>query len=460
MELQLNQRAVSRKETLVAPDAFSRQEIGGVLESLKDMFSGLSEAEKAAFGRLLFGAKRPPIQALRQTPAEEILNTSELAVLAEMEALDVSPVPAQAASMVLIMKGTRLCNLRCTYCHAWREGPGNVMSFTVLARSIRDALLAPGIRHVEFVWHGGEITLLGTKFLRKALWLQQRYLRHGVTVTNAAQTNAVDVPDDVMFFLRDFGISVGVSIDGPPSINDTRRVDKEGKGTSDRILQTLAKFRENNVKFGLLAVIDAEIAAVPPRDLLDYFLSTGATKMDVLNVLPENDTDACTVVGTYIPWPAYVQFMMNLFEVWWDEYRDRLQIRSLNALVDKVANRGNGLCVFAGNCQGKYITIEANGGIAACDKYVGSKDYQYGSLFHGNLNEVLADSDKLREARIELQSYKTSSEPCDWYATCNGGCPHDRKLSRRHLADKGGCCGLKPLLEKIAATVRPAVAAE
>lgn len=327
------------------------------------------------------------------------------------------------------------------------------MSFTVLVRSIRDALLAPGIRHVEFVWHGGEITLLGTRFLRKALWLQQRCLRPGITVSNSAQTNAVDVSDEMMFFLRDHGISVGVSIDGPPRLNDTRRVDIQGMGTSERILQTLARFRENQVNFGLLAVIHAEIAAIPPRELLEYFLSTGATKMDILNVLPENDTDGCTVVGTYIPWPDYVAFMARLFEVWWHEFRDKLQIRSLNSLVDKVSGRGNSLCVFAGNCQGKYLTIEANGGVSACDKYVGAKDYEYGSLFQGNLNQILAASDKLSAARTELRNYKASSETCEWYHTCSGGCPHDRKLSRDHLSDESGCCGLKPLLAQIAATI-------
>jgi uncharacterized protein len=459
MELQTSNRAVSRVDADLAPDAFSRKEIGSVLETLKGMFSELDEDDKATFGRLILGGM-PPQMALRQMPPEAILRASELVTLAEIEKIGVAPVPAQAAAMVLVMKGTRLCNLRCTYCHSWREGPGNVMSFTVLARSIRDALLAPGIRHVEFVWHGGEITLLGTKFLRKALWLQQRYLRAGVTISNSAQTNAVDVPDDVMFFLRDHGISVGVSIDGPPTLNDTRRVDTEGKGTSERILKTLEKFRENNVNYGLLAVVDAEIAAIPPRDLLDYFLSTGTTKMDILNVLPENDTESCTVVGTYIPWPDYVRFMMDLFEVWWTDYRDRLQIRSLNSLVDKVAGRGDNLCVFAGNCQGKYLTIEANGGVSACDKYVGHKEYEYGSLLRGSLNEILANSEKLRSAKIELQSFKKTSEPCEWYATCNGGCPHDRKLSSNHLGDKGGCCGLKPLLEKISATIETSVAAE
>src|ERR1044072_6234239 len=39
--------------------------------------------------------------------------------------------------IVVIMKATRLCNLRCTYCHAWKEGPDQVMPFEVLAKTTR-----------------------------------------------------------------------------------------------------------------------------------------------------------------------------------------------------------------------------------------------------------------------------------------------------------------------------------
>lgn len=298
------------------PGQPSRQEVGAVYGELENLFKELSEEEQAAFGALLFGSTKPPIMALKELPAEDVLKASELVSLQEIEKTDVSAARAQAASMVLVMKGTRLCNLRCTYCHAWREGPGNVMSFTVLARTIRDALLAPGIRRIEFVWHGGEVTLLGTKFLRKAIWLQQRYVKPGITVSNSVQTNAVDVSDEMMFFLRDFDISVGVSIDGPPAVNDVRRVDTEGKGTSDRILATLERFRAVGIAYGILAVVDSEIAAIPPRDLLDYFVATGARGVDLLNVLPDNDSDSCAVVGTYLPWPKFVRFMCELFDVW------------------------------------------------------------------------------------------------------------------------------------------------
>ncbi|UWU14379.1 radical SAM protein [Rhizobium sullae] len=405
----------------------------------------LNDDEKSIFGSLLFADAKPTIHQRLSLPEEAVLNRRERAMLRQIEQTPVDETPARSPSMIIVMKATRLCNLRCTYCHAWREGPGHVMSFAVLARTIRDALQAPGARHIEFVWHGGEATLLGVKFYRKALWLQQRYAPKGTSFSNAIQTNAVDISDDMLEFLRDYSISIGVSIDGPPAINDTRRVDVNGAGTSRRILATLRRLRQKGVKHGLLAVIDSEIAAMPARELLDYFVLTGARSLDILNALPEND-ESCNVIGTYIPWPEYVKFMCHLYEVWRDEYQDRLEIRTFISLLNKVANREHGLCIFAGDCQGKYLTIESNGNIAACDKYVGDDNYLYGNIFKGSLNRSLAGSQNLKRAKAELDCYKTGSSQCQWYSVCTGGCPHDRKTSRRLLNDTSGCCGLGPLL--------------
>ena len=41
--------------------------------------------------------------------------------------------------VTLIVKATRLCNLRCSYCHDWRAS-GEMMSFEVLAKKTASAL--------------------------------------------------------------------------------------------------------------------------------------------------------------------------------------------------------------------------------------------------------------------------------------------------------------------------------
>ena len=77
----------------------------------------------------------------------------------------------------LIVKATRLCNLRCHYCHDWRVGHDQVMPFEVMLSLIARALQEPGRHNVEFIWHGGETTLLPLSFYEKAIFLQSQFRR-------------------------------------------------------------------------------------------------------------------------------------------------------------------------------------------------------------------------------------------------------------------------------------------
>src|SRR5581483_2761405 len=89
----------------------------------------------------------------------------------------------------LIVKATRLCNLRCSYCHDWRSGPDQTMSFPVLARMTAAALRDPEHQLIDFVWHGGETTLLPAGFYEKAMAVQARFRRPGQGIVNIIQTN-------------------------------------------------------------------------------------------------------------------------------------------------------------------------------------------------------------------------------------------------------------------------------
>lgn len=57
-------------------------------------------------------------------------------------------------------------------------------------------------------------------------------------------------------FLKDYKLSVGVSIDGPPEIHNSRRFSKTGKGTWEDVKRGIDKLREAEIPFGALTVVD------------------------------------------------------------------------------------------------------------------------------------------------------------------------------------------------------------
>lgn len=126
-------------------------------------------------------------------PAEQLLDTNELEIFNKSLKRNISVKPIKAKKLVIVLKATRLCNLRCTYCHSWAEGPNQTVSFHTLAHTVRQILAIPNVNRFEFVWHGGEITLLKPDFFKKLIWLQQQFKRPEQYITNTMQSNIVNL---------------------------------------------------------------------------------------------------------------------------------------------------------------------------------------------------------------------------------------------------------------------------
>lgn len=67
--------------------------------------------------------------------------------------------PSGFGTLVLIVKLTRRCNLRCTYCNDWREGEGNAMTPATQALMLRRIAEDAATASVRLIWHGGEPAL-------------------------------------------------------------------------------------------------------------------------------------------------------------------------------------------------------------------------------------------------------------------------------------------------------------
>ena len=75
---------------------------------------------------------------------------------------------------------------------------------------------------LEITFHGGEPLIPGIDFYRMALPL----LRDGLTareVRFSVQSNLWLLTDELCELFREYGISIGTSLDGPEAINDAQR---------------------------------------------------------------------------------------------------------------------------------------------------------------------------------------------------------------------------------------------
>ena len=92
------------------------------------------------------------------------------------------------------------CNLNCAYCFYLKKEdlyPGSRfrMSDEVLETYISQLIASHRSDTVTVAWQGGEPTLMGVDFYRRAIALQDKYRRPGMTFENTLQTNGVLLND-------------------------------------------------------------------------------------------------------------------------------------------------------------------------------------------------------------------------------------------------------------------------
>ena len=126
----------------------------------------------------------------------------------------------KTGAFYFVVKASKLCNLRCTYCYEFAElAIKDVMREETLGRlfdeisSFACHIRSLGIEpKIHIVWHGGEPLLVDTAFFSSAIHHQNRALG-GECVSNYIQTNLYKVKTDRLNEVRRLGFKISVSID-------------------------------------------------------------------------------------------------------------------------------------------------------------------------------------------------------------------------------------------------------
>jgi uncharacterized protein len=416
----------------------------------------------ASFERALAPAELELLRTLLDgsTPGERLRNdvrlltASERALVDELraEAVDDS-APASAAShfVTLIVKGTRLCNLRCSYCHDWRTGKDQRMPFAVLARVVACALRDPSHRIVNFIWHGGETTVLPIAFYDRAFLLQSYFRRPGQLIRNSIQTNGTRITPEWARFLRVNDVSVGVSLDGPRAIHDRYRRYASGRGSFDDVLAGMNMLQEYGVDHSVLMVIDDDAYALGPDPIFSFFVDRGIKSFGLLAAKPTNEPDAApgTPAAHYVDPTRFNAFLAEMYDLWLAHGDPSVRIRELEVIRQRLAQTSHRPCTLSGGCIGNYFLVEPNGDLAHCDLFLGDPAYTVGNVASDTFAQVRG-GDRVRSLAAENAAAVDRLRTCPDFAVCNGWCPHERYISRRHNPNHSDdCCGLRSLIDHI-----------
>ncbi len=415
-------------------------------QELRDAASTLSPQEVLALDVLLRRAL-DPLGALSTWPIEAVFSSEEIELVEHLE-YEAPPSPTtQRTGITLIIKLTRLCNLRCTYCHDWATGPGRTMHLRVMATLFRKVFGTSSHAHVDVVWHGGEPTLIKPKRFLQFLWLQARFRRPGQRISNALQSNGTRMDASWVRFLARYRFGVGISIDGPAFLHDEMRPDARGGSTFARVRRGIAALRNAGLTPGILMVVGPRHLKLGADELIAFLRAEGISAVSLLAVRPA--AGGGRPGDSVFPVSDYIRLLLDVERSLRASPDPPLLVRELQTLKAAVSRRPVAYCEFAGDCAGRYYSIEADGNVSHCDKYHGDADYTIGNI----MNADFADFERsprlaaIRAANREAAALQEAS--CPYFGFCRGWCPHERYVAQGGGNATTGCCGLATLFEEL-----------
>lgn len=169
------------------------------------------------------------------------------------------------AASILIKPASANCNINCKYCFYKclssnrEEYSKGFMKEDTLEQLVKNAI-AYADGYLAFAFQGGEPTLAGIDFFRKAVELQKKYNDRHLVIENTIQTNGVLMDEEWARFLSENHFLVGISLDGPKKLHDANRVDVNGKPTFYQVMDTLSLFERFHVDYNILTVVTNETA--------------------------------------------------------------------------------------------------------------------------------------------------------------------------------------------------------
>lgn len=341
-----------------------------------------------------------------------------------------------------------MCNLNCEYCFYLEKealfGPDEKYRMTdeVLRAFITNYVSSQTTPFVEFVWQGGEPTLLGIDFFRRVRDLQRPFQKNK-TITNSLQTNGTLLTDEWCAFLKKHDFMVGISLDGPKDIHDRYRRDKKNDGTFHAVMRGLKLLQKHGVEYNVLACVARETAR-KPLEVYRFLKSEGVEFIQFTPVVERVAGESSSRKGLRLAGPArldrneeqvevtgwsvipeeYGDFLIAVYEEWVRHDVGTVFVMNFEWALNAWIGNPSPVCVHANRC-GRSLVMEHDGDVYACDHCV-YPEYRLGNVKTDTLWNLAEKSLDLGFGIAKESALPRWCTECEVLKACQGGCPKHR----------------------------------
>lgn len=305
---------------------------------------------------------------------------------------------------------------------------------------------------VNFAWQGGEPTVAGLDFFRKAVHFQQKFNR-GKEITNALQTNGTLINDQWCRFLAENNFLVGLSMDGPGVLHNRYRKTKKGDPTFLKVKKAMDLFRRYGVDYNILTTVN-DRNSCEPIHVYDFFKRSGVEFIQFIPIVervgdsgslemgldlgsPGNlkDHSVADVTSWSVDSETYGDFLIAVFDKWVRHDVGKIFIMNFEWAFSSAINGVSGVCHFARRCGNAGI-LEHNGDVYSCDHFV-YPQYKIGNILHDDPAVLFNSPAQIRFGEEKETGLTEECRNCPVLSLCYGGCPKHRFDSGQNYLCKG-----------------------
>lgn len=325
----------------------------------------------------------------------------------------------------IIIKVAQTCNIDCSYCYVYHMGDDSWKSRPkLISKEVIDQIAKKVLKHCKLYnlqyfhveLHGGEPLLAGKK---KISYLLEKIhsIECSTQFTFSIQTNGLLLDSEWVELFHKYSVNIGISLDGPADVADIYRKNKNGKGTTEELLNIINSLKAQIPSFkpGFLCVLSKH-SNVP--ELIDWFYELGFHSFDFLLPSGNYATPPFDIEDNDI----FVQKLIDGFDHW-ITYGDKApQIRLFELIIEAHLGRTINLDSLGGDLK-QLCVIESDGSIGINDV-----SRMCGGIFSKDIIDVFnhdLDYHSIAYNLDEIQKRSDVCENCDFLIGCGGGyLPH------------------------------------
>lgn len=356
----------------------------------------------------------------------------------------------------LVLKVHSLCNLACDHCYvyehadqSWRARPALISEETLgrVAARLAEYATARKLESVAVILHGGEPLLVGPTGLRNICAELTRTLSPVTALDLRIHSNGVRLKREHLEIFTEFGVKVGISLDGDRAANDRHRLDRRGRSSYDRVVRAIELLRlpeYRHLFLGLLCTVDV---ANDPVAVHDALTALDPPRIDYL--LPHSTWDSPPPGhGRGTP---YADWLLRIFDRWEEQGRP-MPVRTFDSVLSTLRG-GPSLTEAMGLAPSDLAVIETDGTFEQADSlktaYAGAPATGYDVFRHGF--EEFAEHPGVRARQSGIEGVSETCRRCPVVASCGGGLYAHRYSGERGFDNPSVfCADLRALVEGVA----------